>query len=164
MARKKARARRPRRRAPTKGKAKRKTTSRKTTKKARKTTRRKTTKKARKTTRRRAAPRRAPDALLGPPPAEALLIRSDHERAADAQLRGETAASPRLTGGDVDADWRRAASTGEEAVGGSAVTPDQDVVDQLGEALGVPRAPEESFRPSSELLEARDARRSRQED
>ena len=152
MARKKAGARRPRRRAATKSKAKRKTTSRKATKKARKTTRR------------RAPARRGPADLLGPPPAEALLMRSDQERAADALLRGEPAASPRLTGGDVDADWRRAASSGEEAVGGSVVTPDQDVVDELGEALGVPRAPEESFRPSSELLEARDARRSRQED
>jgi Family of unknown function (DUF6335) len=148
---KKAGARRPRRRAATKGKAKRKTTSRGTTRKARKPTRR------------RAAGRRAPDELLGPPPAEALLIRGDRERAAEALLRGEPAASPRLTGGDVDADWRRAASSGEEAVGGSAVTPDQDVVDELGEALGVPRAPDEPFRASQEVLEERDARRFRQE-
>ena len=47
----------------------------------------------------------------------------------------------RLTGGDVDADWRTAAANGEEAVGGSVATPDQDVVDELGEALGVARAP-----------------------
>jgi hypothetical protein len=152
MARKKTGARRPRRRAATKVEPKRKTTSRKATKKARKTTRR------------RAPARRASDALLGPPPAEALLIRGDRERAEEALLRGEPGANPRLTGGDVDADWRRAASTGEEAVGGSVATPDQDVVDELGEALGVPRGPEEPFRPSSELLEARDARRSRQED
>jgi hypothetical protein len=153
---KKAAARRPRRRAATTVKAKRKTTSRKRTS-------RKTTRKARKPTRRRAAGRRAADELLGPPPAEALLMRGDRERAAEALLRGEPGASPRLTGGDVDADWRRAASTGEEAVGGSAVTPDQDVVDELGEALGVPRAPDEPFRASQEVLEERDARRSSQE-
>jgi hypothetical protein len=151
MARKKTGARRPRRRAATKSKAKRKTTSRKATKQA-----------GRKP-RRRAAGRRTPDTLVGPPPAEALLMRADRERATEPLLRGEPAASPRLTGGDVDADWQRAASTGEEAVGGSVATPDQDVVDQLGEALGVPRAPDEPFRASQEVLEERDARRSSQE-
>src|SRR6185503_4276528 len=37
-----------------------------------------------------------------------------------------------LTGGDVDADWQRAEASGEEAVGGSEPTPDQDVVDEIG--------------------------------
>jgi hypothetical protein len=31
-----------------------------------------------------------------------------------------------------------------------------DVVDELGEALGVPRAPDEEFRTSQEILEGRD--------
>ncbi len=44
---------------------------------------------------------------------------------------------PLLSGGDVDADWKRADSIGEEAVGGSVATPDQDVVDEIGRALGV---------------------------
>jgi uncharacterized protein DUF6335 len=39
---------------------------------------------------------------------------------------GQPGAGPRLSGGDVDADWQRAESTGEEAVGGSVATPDQD--------------------------------------
>jgi len=50
-----------------------------------------------------------------------------------------TATSPKLTGGDVDADWKRAVSVGEEAVGGSVAMPDQDRVDDIGDALGVPR-------------------------
>lgn len=61
-----------------------------------------------------------------------------------------------LTGGDVDADWMRAGSTGEEAVGGSVATPDQDVVDEIGRALGVEQAPEAEVRTAEELLHERD--------
>ena len=68
-----------------------------------------------------------------------------------------------LTGGDLDADWRRAPTVGEEAVGGSVATPDQDVVDGLGDALGVPRAPDEEVRTSGEIMEERDRRRWEQE-
>jgi len=45
--------------------------------------------------------------------------------------------SPALTGGDVDADWESAASVGDEAPGGDNPTPDQDVVDDIGKAVGV---------------------------
>ena len=61
-----------------------------------------------------------------------------------------------LCGGDVDADWQRAASSGEEAVGGSAATPDQDVVDEIGHALGVEQAPDAPVTTSGEILAARD--------
>jgi hypothetical protein len=71
----------------------------------------------------------------------------------------DRASTPKLTGGDVDADWLRAAASGEEGVGGSDPTPDQDVVDELGEALGVPRGPGEEFHSAAEILEKRDARR-----
>ena len=50
--------------------------------------------------------------------------------------------SPIDSGGDVDADWQRAQSSGEEAVGGSVATPDQDVVDELARPLGVERSPD----------------------
>lgn len=111
------------------------------------------------------APRPAPastpedEALQGPPPAEALRESSDPERRAQAELALHHATSPELSGGDVDADWQRAASAGEEAVGGTVATPDQDVVDELGEALGVPREPDEEVRGSAEILDERDARR-----
>ncbi|MGH7265309.1 MAG: DUF6335 family protein, partial [Candidatus Rokuibacteriota bacterium] len=72
--------------------------------------------------------------------------------------------SPRLTGGDVDADWQNAAGAGDEAGGGSTATPDQDVVDELGDALGVGRAPDAPVRSSEEILQARDARRHRRDD
>jgi hypothetical protein len=45
--------------------------------------------------------------------------------------------SPALTGGDVDADWESAASVGDETPGGDNPTPDQDVVDDIGRAVGV---------------------------
>jgi len=64
--------------------------------------------------------------------------------------------SPRLTGGDVDADWMRASLSGEEAVGGSVATPDQDVVDEIGRALGVEQASDAEVRTSAEILRARD--------
>jgi hypothetical protein len=72
------------------------------------------------------------------------------------RLRDLEGAGPILTGGDVDADWQRAASSGEEAVRGSVATPDQDVVDEIGEALGVPQAPAAEVRMSEEILRDRD--------
>jgi hypothetical protein len=74
------------------------------------------------------------------------------------ELEAQPGMGPALTGGDVDADWQRAASSGEEAVGGSVATPDQDVVDEIGEALGVPQAPDAEVRTSGEILRDRDRR------
>jgi hypothetical protein len=48
-----------------------------------------------------------------------------------------TESSPALTGGDVDADWEGAYSVGDEAPGGDNPTPDQDLVDDIGRAVGV---------------------------
>jgi hypothetical protein len=73
------------------------------------------------------------------------------------QARQET--SPRLTGGDIDADWKNAWDAGDEAVGGSTATPDQDVVDELGEALGVPQASDAEVQSSLEILAERDRHR-----
>ena len=67
--------------------------------------------------------------------------------------------TPVLTGGDVDADWARAESSGEEAVGGSEPTPDQDVVDEIGRALGVEQDADAEFRTTDEILRERDRRR-----
>ena len=97
--------------------------------------------------------------LQGPPPREATILRSDRERQAAEERAEYHATGPELSGGDIDADWRRADSVGEEAVGGSVATPDQDVVDDLGKALGVPRAPDDEVRTSLEILEGRDRSR-----
>ncbi len=53
------------------------------------------------------------------------------------KLQEHTDESPKLTGGDVDAAWDEADGVGEEAVGGTTPTPDQDVVDELGKAVGL---------------------------
>jgi len=48
-----------------------------------------------------------------------------------------TETSPALTGGDIDADWESAYSVGDEAPGGDNPTPDQDLVDDIGRAVGI---------------------------
>jgi hypothetical protein len=113
----------------------------------------------------RSAARGVPEEeLQGPPARETVLMHTDAERQAEEEAREYTQSSPRLTAGDVDADWRRADSVGEEAPGGTVATPDQDVVDDIGRALGVPRAPDEPFRTSGEILEGRDRYRPEEEE
>ena len=48
-----------------------------------------------------------------------------------------TDTSPAITGGDIDADWESAATVGDEVPGGDNPTPDMDIVDDIGKALGV---------------------------
>jgi hypothetical protein len=67
--------------------------------------------------------------------------------------------SPRLSGGDVDADWQRAESVGEEAVGGSVSTPDQDVVDEIGRAVGMEFQDNQELLSPAEVMEKRDRHR-----
>ncbi len=52
------------------------------------------------------------------------------------KLREHHSTSPVLSGGDIDAAWEDAA-VGEESVGGGNPTPDQNIVDELGEAMGL---------------------------
>jgi Family of unknown function (DUF6335) len=68
-------------------------------------------------------------------------------------------AAPVLTGGDLDADWQRAGTIGEEAVGGSVATPDQDEVDEIARALGVERDLTSPVVTTDEILRERDERR-----
>ena len=42
-----------------------------------------------------------------------------------------------VTGGDLDDNWYQAEVVGEEAVGGQTPTPDQNVTEQLLEAMGI---------------------------
>jgi hypothetical protein len=55
-----------------------------------------------------------------------------HER-----LVEHTETGPAMTAGDIDADWESAYSVGDEAPGGDNPTPDQDIVDDIGRAVGV---------------------------
>lgn len=93
-------------------------------------------------------PRRAPGR------AAAQKRRQDEPPASSPTPR--PAPGSRLSGGDVDADWARAESSGEETVGGSVATPDQDVVDEIGRALGVEQESEAEVTTSDEILRRRD--------
>jgi hypothetical protein len=102
--------------------------------------------------------------LQGPPARETTIVRTDRERQEQERLADRRDTSPDLAGGDVDADWERAATVGEEAPGGTVATPDQDIVDDLGDAWGVGRAPDEELRTSQEILEGRDRYRWEEEE
>ncbi|MBK9439275.1 MAG: hypothetical protein IPN51_15110 [Chloracidobacterium sp.] len=52
------------------------------------------------------------------------------------KLADYTDRSPKLSGGDIDAAWEDS-DVGEESVGGGNPTPDQSVVEELGEAMGI---------------------------
>ena len=66
-------------------------------------------------------------------------------------LKKNNSTSPRLTGGD--ADWQTADSHGDESPGGDNPTPDQDVVDEIGRALGVEYADDEELQGGAEISE-----------
>ncbi|HCF29241.1 MAG TPA: hypothetical protein DEV81_19020 [Cyanobacteria bacterium UBA11049] len=63
-----------------------------------------------------------------------------------------------LTGGDVDANYEDANTVGEEGVGGTVATPDQDIVDELAAAVGVEIDDYTDVRINS-MMEERDDRR-----
>jgi len=69
-----------------------------------------------------------------------------------------TETSPALTGGDVDADWESAYSVGDEAPGGDNPTPDQDIVDDIGRAVGIEYQDNEELK-GADKVEKRDRQR-----
>lgn len=73
-------------------------------------------------------------------------------------LRDMNQADPHLTGGDIDANWEQANAVGDESVGGTAPTPDMDIVDELGAAVGL-EMDDRAFLRTNEILEGRDNRR-----
>jgi len=75
------------------------------------------------------------------------------------QMKQDTTVPPDavLAGGDIDAAWDRA-SVGEETVGGTTPTPDQDIVDEIGRAVGVGYEDAEPLH-TTEKLERRDEQR-----
>jgi len=80
-------------------------------------------------------------------------------RAEIAEERAEHATmTPAITGGDVDADVENAYFSGDEAPGGDNPTPDQDIVDDIGRALGVEYQDNEELRASDKVA-ARDKHR-----
>ena len=60
-----------------------------------------------------------------------------------------------VTGGDLDDNWYQAEVVGEEAVGGQTPTPDQNVTEQLLQAMGIDAVDGELVQ-AKEKLERRD--------
>ena len=69
------------------------------------------------------------------------------------KLSKNTGGGPALTAGDVDADWQSAETVGDEAPGGDNPTPDQDVVDDIGRALGVEYDDDEELQGGAEIAD-----------
>ena len=74
------------------------------------------------------------------------------------KLEAHHAESPELSAGDVDAAWDQANVAGEETVGGTTPTPDQDSVEAIGEALGITYEDDEPLQ-TAEKLAKRDEER-----
>ncbi len=72
------------------------------------------------------------------------------------KVRG-SGSTPEVSAMDLDADWERAEPVGEETVGGTVATPGQDVVDYIGDAVGVTYPEETPVTP--EKVEERDEHR-----
>jgi hypothetical protein len=106
------------------------------------------------------ARRRLPEADLTLPTPPSSL---DLDRTASAARTGQagiagaladhTEVSPEITAGDVDASWESAYSTGDEAPGGDNPTPDQDVVDEIGQSLGLVYEDNEELQGANKITE-----------
>ena len=73
------------------------------------------------------------------------------------KLRERHSTSPELSGGDIDAAWEDA-DVGEESVGGENPTPDQDIVEELGKAMGLTYQDNEPLHTTEKIV-ARDQSR-----
>jgi hypothetical protein len=89
--------------------------------------------------------------------AKASAAESGHQMYHQRQ-KEHTEGGAALTGGDVDTDWNEAYSSGEETPGGDMSTPDQDVVEEIGRALGVEYEDAEELK-GAEKIESRDRNR-----
>jgi len=94
------------------------------------------------------APLPTPPSSLTPGHASAARSGGDELRV---KLASHTGTGPALTAGDVDADWAAAETVGDEAPGGDNPTPDQDVVDEIGRALGVEYDDDEELQGGDEI-------------
>jgi hypothetical protein len=99
--------------------------------------------------------------VVGPPSSLDMDSHGSAARTGRAEL-AENLANHRgmtgVTGGDPDVDIEEAYFGGDEAPGGDNPTPDQDVVDDIGKALGVEYEDNEELK-ASEKVGARDKHR-----
>ena len=95
--------------------------------------------------------------IQGTPPSSLDLDRSASavrtgRRALKERYDEHTETSPALTAGDVDADWESAYAVGDEAPGGDNPTPDQDIVDDIGRAVGVEYQDNEELKGEEKII------------
>jgi hypothetical protein len=93
------------------------------------------------------------------PPLDINVVTTPGGRSLAGDAGEQAGLNPKLSGGDIDAAWREAESSGDEAVGGSVATPDQDNVDEIGEAVGLEFQDNQELRGPAEVLEKRDSKR-----
>ena len=87
---------------------------------------------------------------------EAERLGESGSRRLAAKLREHPETSPEISAGDIDAAWDRA-DVGEETPGGTVATPDQDIVEAVGKALGLTFQDNEAVDPRK--LDKRDRER-----
>jgi uncharacterized protein DUF6335 len=97
------------------------------------------------------------DIIQSTPPSSLDLNRSASavrtgRRALKDKYDEHTETSPALTAGDVDADWESAYAVGDEAPGGDNPTPDQDIVDDIGKAVGVEYQDNEELKGEEKII------------
>jgi hypothetical protein len=103
--------------------------------------------------------RHLPEADVVPSPPSSLDLNRTASAARTGQaeiaehLADHTETGPEITGGDVDASWESAYSTGDEAPGGDNPTPDQDIVDDIGKSLGVVYEDTEELKGADKITE-----------
>jgi uncharacterized protein DUF6335 len=73
------------------------------------------------------------------------------ELAQSRQLHGPM--TPAITGGDVDVNLETAYFSGDEAPGGDNPTPDQDIVEDIGKAIGIEYQDNEELRASDKVAD-----------
>ena len=74
------------------------------------------------------------------------------------RLRDDPVADPTISGGDLDAQWESAQFSGDESAVSSMPTPEQNVVDDIGRAMGVTYDDNEELK-FGEKERSRDTRR-----
>ena len=100
----------------------------------------------------------ADDEIVPSPPSSLDLDRSasaarSGRRELLEKYEEHTETGPAMTGGDVDANWESAYSVGDEAPGGDSPTPDQDIVDEIGRAVGVEYQDNEELKGERKISE-----------
>jgi hypothetical protein len=98
------------------------------------------------------------DDIVPTPPSSLDLDRSasaarSGRRELHERFKEHTETSPAITGGDIDADWESAYTVGDEAPGGDNPTPDQDIVDDIGKAIGVEYQDNEELKAADKIAE-----------